>query len=209
MFTKGTYKIKNNMNEQIDDITLVKNIKERNDEEALKVLIQKHSALCNSLYKKYSTPMVASGVHLQDVIDQKDYMVYKSALSFDENKNSKFSTWLYNQVRYQCLNCMNENSHYLSLETDKLNYLIEKNTPLKKEYKNINDYILNIIESCSDERIQKIFKMRYSNDSNKKMSWNKIAKKLEISTQTAINIHNKAIKLLKTKVESKNSFDKI
>lgn len=30
--------------------------------------------------------MVASGVHLQDVIDQKDYMVYKSALSFDENK---------------------------------------------------------------------------------------------------------------------------
>ena len=68
---------------------------------------------------------------------------------------------------------------------------------------------MNIIESCSDERIQKIFKMRYLNDSNKKMPWNKIAKKLDISTQTAINIHNKAIKLLKTKVESKNSFDKI
>jgi DNA-directed RNA polymerase specialized sigma subunit len=41
------------------------------------------------------------------------------------------------------------------------------------------------------------------------MPWNKIAKKLKISTQTAINIHNKTIKLLKTKVESKNSFDKI
>ena len=104
---------------------------------------------------------------------------------------------------------MNENSHYLTLETDKLNYLIEKNTPVRKEYKNINEYIMNIIESCSDERIQKIFKMRYLNDSNKKMPWNKIAKKLDISTQTAINIHNKAIKLLKTKVESKNSFDKI
>ena len=206
---KDTCKLKNNMNTITDDICLVKNIKEKNDEEALKALIKKHSGLCNSLYKKYSSPMVASGVYLQDIIDQKDYIVYKSALSFDENKNSKFSTWLYNQVRYQCLNSMNENSHYLSLETDKLNYLIEKNMPIKKEYKNINEYIMNIIESCSDKRIQEIFKMRYSSDSNKKMPWNKIAKKLNISTQTVINIHNKAIRLLKTKVKSKNSFDKI
>jgi DNA-directed RNA polymerase specialized sigma subunit len=51
--------------------------------------------------------------------------------------------------------------------------------------------------------------MRYSNNSSKKMPWNKIAKKLKISTQTAINIHNKALKLLKNKIESKNCFDKI
>ena len=193
----------------LDDTILVKNIQEKNDEESLKMLINKHSALCNSLYKKYSNPMITSGVHLQDVIDQKDYIVYKSAMSFDPCKNSKFSTWLYNQVRYQCLNCMNENSHYLTLETDKLNYLIEKHAPIQKEYKNINEYIMNIIESCADKRVEKIFKMRYMNGTNKKTPWNKIAKKLKISTQTAINIHNKAIKLLKTKVESKNSFDKI
>ena len=153
--------------------------------------------------------MLASGIHVQDVIDEKDYIVYKSAMSFDPCKKSKFSTWLYNQVRYQCLNCMNENSHYLAIDNDKLNYLIEKTIPIEKEYKNINEYIHNIIDSCSDKRVERIFKMRYSNDSNKKMPWNKIAKKLKISTQTAINIHNKAIKLLKNKVKSKNSFDKI
>ena len=197
------------MNINLDDITLVKNVQEKNDELALKTLIERHSALCNSLYKKYSPPMMASGIHVQDIINEKDYIVYKSAMSFDPCKKSKFSTWLYNQVRYQCLNCMNENSHYLTLDNDKLNYLIEKTAPVNKEYKNINEYIHNIIESCSDERIKKIFKMRYCNESAKRMSWNKIAKKLKISTQTAINIHNKAIKLLKTKVESKNSFDKI
>jgi len=197
------------MNITLDDNTLVKNVQEKNDEEALKMLIDRHSALCNSLYKKYSSSMLNSGVYLQDIVDQKDYIVYKSAMSFDPCKNSKFSTWLYNQVRYQCLNCMNENSHYLTLETDKLNYIIEKQAPPQKEYKNINEYIFNIIDSCSDERIQKIFKMRYLNDSNKKMPWNKIAKKLNISTQTAINIHNKALKLLKNKIESKNCFDKI
>ena len=197
------------MNINLDDTTLVKNVQEKNDELALKTLIERHSALCNSLYKKYSPPMIASGIHVQDIINEKDYVVYKSAMSFDPCKKSKFSTWLYNQVRYQCLNCMNENSHYLTLDNDKLNYLIEKTAPVNKEYKNINEYIHNIIESCSDERVKKIFKMRYCNESTKKMSWNKIAKKLKISTQTAINIHNKAIKLLKTKVESKNSFDKI
>ena len=197
------------MNIILDDNTLVKNVKEKNDEESLKMLIDRHSALCNSLYKKYSSSMINSGVYLQDIVDQKDYIVYKSAMSFDPCKNSKFSTWLYNQVRYQCLNCMNENSRYLTLETDKLNYIIEKQTPSQKEYKNINEYIFNIIDSCSDKRVEKIFKMRYLNGSNKKMPWNKIGKKLNISTQTAINIHNKAIKLLKTKVESKNCFDKI
>jgi DNA-directed RNA polymerase sigma subunit (sigma70/sigma32) len=104
---------------------------------------------------------------------------------------------------------MNENSHYLTLETDKLNHLVDKFAPEEKEYKNINEYIFNIINSCSDKRIKKIFKMRYLSGTLKKTSWNKIAKKLKISTQTAINIHNKALKLLKNKIESKNYFDKI
>jgi len=197
------------MNINLDDNTLVKNIQEKNDENSLRVLIDRHAALCNTLYKKYSTPMVASGVHVQDIIDQKDYIVYKSAMSFDPCKNSKFSTWLYNQVRYQCLNCINENSHYLTLENEKLNFLIEKNSRPEKEYKNLNDYIFNIIDSYSDKRIKKIFEMRYLNNSSKKMPWSKIGKKLKISTQTAINLHNKAIKLLKNKIESKNCFDKI
>jgi RNA polymerase sigma factor (sigma-70 family) len=194
-------------NINLDDNVLVKNIQEKNDENALKALIEKHSALCNSLYKKYSAPMISSGVHLEDVINQRDYIVYKSALSFNPNKNSKFSTWLYNQVRYQCLNCINENSQYLCLEESKLNYLIEKNIPNKQDI-DLQDYIFNILNYSSDKRVKKIFKLRYLNG-NKKMAWNKIAKKLNISTQTAINLHNKTIKLLKIKIESKNCFDKL
>lgn len=191
------------------DNILIKNIKEKNDEDSLKTLIERHAGLCNSLYRKYSVPLQASGAFLEDVIQQKDYVVYKSALSFDEEKNSKFSTWLYNQIRYQCLNSINENSRYLTLETEKLNYLIEKNTKPVEEYKTISEYIFNIINSCSDERVNKIFKMRYLNSANKKMAWSKIAKSLNISTQTVINIHNKTLKLLKNKIQSRNCFDKI
>jgi RNA polymerase sigma factor (sigma-70 family) len=197
------------MNINFDDNILVKNVQENNDENSLRILIDRHSGLCNSLYKKYSSSMVISGVHLQDVIDQKDYIVYKSAMTFDPCKKSKFSTWLYNQVRYQCLNCINDNAHYLSLETDKLNYLIEKHSQETKDYSNLHEYLSQIIDSCSDDRVKKIFNMRYSTNNSKKMAWSKIAKKLNISTQTAINIHNKTIKLLKNKTQSENYFDKI
>jgi RNA polymerase sigma factor (sigma-70 family) len=195
---------------EIEDINLIENIKKYNDEESLKMLVEKHSGLCNSLYKKYSGPLQASGICLDDIIKEKDYIVYKSALSFDKTKKSKFSTWLYNQVRFQCLNSINENGHYIALENDKLNFLIEKRADYRDDsLKNLNQYIFNIIDSCADKRIEKIFKLRYMSGENKKMSWNKIAKKLKISTQTAINIHNKTLKLLKNKIESKNCFDKI
>jgi len=59
-----------------------------------------------------------------------------------------------------------------------------------------------------DKRIEKIFKMRYF-DSKKLKAWNEIGKKLHISTQTAINIHNKALEFLNKKITSKNLFDKI
>ena len=40
------------------------------------------------------------------------------------------------------------------------------------------------------------------------MPWSKIAKSLKISTQTAINLHNKTLKILKFKLKSDNLFDK-
>ena len=195
---------------ETEDIGLIDNIKKYNDEKSLKLLIEKHSGLCNSLYKKYSIPLQASGVCVEDIVKEKDYIVYKSAISFDKNKKSKFSTWLYNQIRFQCLNSINENSHYLALEDSKLNFLIDKEVDkIPQNSKNLSSYIFNIIESLSDKRIEKIFKMRYCDANRKKMSWNKISKKLNISTQTAINLHNKTIKFLKTKINSENCFDKI
>lgn len=193
-----------------NDLDLIKKIKEFNDEESLKILINRHTPLCHSLYKKYSPSISASGIYINDLIDQKDYIIYKSALSFDECKKSKFSTWLYNQVRYQCLNCINENKIYVKMEDTALNNLIEKDSQSKDSFvsKNLNDYINNIITNFSDTRIHSIFKMRYANK-RKKTPWSKIGKKLNISTQTAINLHNKAIKMLRFKIKSKNSFDKL
>lgn len=191
--------------DQDEDLNLVERIKQTNDEESLKFLIKKHDAMCFSLYKKYSNLINASGCALEDLSSQKDYIVYKSALSFDPNKKSKFSTWLYNQIRYQCLNIINQNKNLITMDTEKINFLLESNQLKNKdnttEIKNLNEYLFTILESFADDRILKVYKLRYFSG-KKVLPWSKIAKNLKISTQTAINLHKKGLKLLKTKINS-------
>lgn len=191
------------------DEELIKSIKNFNDEQCLKKLIERHSPLCNNIYNKYSTALNCSGVFIEDVKKEKDYIVYKSAISFDPDKKSKFSTWLYNQVRYQCLNLLNNQNKYINMEEKDLIYHIDKNS-IKNEIKKdeVREYIFDILNSLNDQRIKKIYELRYFSG-KKNMPWKKIGQKLKISTQTAINLHNKAISLLKIKFNSKNCFDKI
>lgn len=191
------------------DEELIKNIQINNDELCLKELIDRHSPLCNNIYNKYSNALNCSGVFIDDVRRDKDYVVYKSAISFNPEKKSKFSTWLYNQVRYQCLNMLNDNNKTIAMEEKDLIYHIDKNA-LKNEIKKeeIKEYIFDILNSLQDKRISEIYNLRYFGN-KKNTPWNKIGKKLNISTQTAINLHNKAINLLKIKFDSKNCFDKI
>jgi DNA-directed RNA polymerase specialized sigma subunit len=95
------------------------------------------------------------------------------------------------------------------MEEKDLIYHIDKNILKDNFFKEeLKEYIFEILNSLQDQRIHKIYNLRYF--SNKKnMPWKKIGKKLNISTQTAINLHNKAMVLLKNKLNSKNCFDKI
>jgi hypothetical protein len=50
--------------------------------------------------------------------------------------------------------------------------------------------------------------MRYFEDASNQ-TWTKIGKKMNMSTQNAINLHNKGVQILKNKLTSKDLFDKI
>jgi RNA polymerase sigma factor (sigma-70 family) len=177
----------------------------------LKTLIQRHSALCFDICKKYSSAISKNGLRVEDVTEEKEFLIYKSAISFNPEKKTKFSTWLGNQVRYYCLNLMNKNN-LIPTEDGQLDFFINKDVsyePYSMEEK--MDYINNIVDQIKDKRIQKIITLRYFNNPNKKTPWNKVAQEIGVSTQTAINLHNKAMGLLRTKMENKNIFaiDKI
>jgi RNA polymerase sigma factor (sigma-70 family) len=188
---------------ELEDVTLVKRVKRRRCNDSLKELIGRHSPLCFDIYKKYSPAMQASGVCLADIYGEKDYIVYKSAVSFDPDRKTKFSTWLGNQVRYYCLNLINNNK-YIRVDDENLDFFVDQKTEEdKKEVKGEVDYIFNLLEQLNDKRIKRIFKLRYFHGAKNKMPWVKVAKTLNVSTQTAINLHNKGAEIVCKKIKSK------
>ena len=67
----------------------------------------------------------------------------------------------------------------------------------------------SVVSKMKDPRIKQIFEMRYFSKNGKKTSWQKIGSELDISAQTAINIHERALKLIRKKINSDNLSDHI
>jgi len=194
------------------DSQLIKNIKKNNCEKSLLELASRHQGICNKMIQKYCKVCGDIGVSISDLNTDKMLVVYRSALNFKFNKKIKFSTWLGNQMRYHCLNTLNKSNKDISMENENIKYLTENNQAKQIDYTSLNrekvDLIFNILDQMADSRVKKIFNLRYFSD-RKIQPWNKIGKKMHISTQTVINIHNKALSFLNKKISSDISFDKI
>ena len=80
---------------EISDTKLIQKIKQTDCETSLKTLIEKHSPLCINMCKKYEPALNATGVSVDDVIQEKEYLVYKSAMSYNPEKKVKFNTLIY------------------------------------------------------------------------------------------------------------------
>jgi RNA polymerase sigma factor (sigma-70 family) len=194
----------------IQDAELIELVKKRSDSQALKELETRHSGICHQMIKRYYHNLIDLGINPEDVIADKLSVIYKSVLNFDPNKNVKFSTWLWNQMRYHCLNCMNKNNKFINLDQESIKYIIENNQKNNLNLENSNKeqttFCFSLLDQIKDKRIKRIFKMRYF-DNKKLTSWAKIAKKLDLSTQTVINLHNKTKRILKIKLTSDNNTD--
>lgn len=196
--------------ENKSDEFLIKRIQKKNCNDSLKILISRHSPLCYKIYRKYTPSFNVKNIDVNEIYQQKDYTIYKTVLSFKPNKKVKFSTWLGNQIRYQCLNAINKKEDILYLEQKDLQFLIDKNTSSSSNEKlnELRDYINSLLDQLKDIRISKIFTMRYF-ETGSNQTWTKIGKRMNMSTQNAINLHNKGVQILKNKLTSKDLFDKI
>jgi RNA polymerase sigma factor (sigma-70 family) len=192
----------------LTDLHLIKRIKDKNCEKSLIELSERHSGLYFKIIKKYSKSFFANNIDLNEATSDKNLIIWNSAKNFKEDKNVKFSTWLANQVKYFCLNTLNKKSkdRLVATEDQILDSLNEKPITQKHEY--LFEFTGNILSQLKDSRIRKIFSLRYSS-AEKKPSWCIIAEKLQISTQTAINLHNKGISILRKKIKSEKFLDNV
>jgi len=194
--------------DNVSDNYLVERIRIANCEDSLGELIKRHSALCFKIIKRYASTFYANNIDIMEASTEKNLIIWNSAKSFSIDKNVKFSTWLANQVKYSCLNAINKKAKDRLVTTEDEILDILKNSVAEDPNDNLFEFTNNILSQVKDRRIKKIFSMRYSFH-HKKPAWCTIAKRMSISTQTAINLHNRGIQILRKKIKSEKFLDSI
>jgi len=185
----------------VDDNYLVKQIKLKSCNDSLIELISRHSGICFSIGKKI---LNASTVQFNELSDNKDWIIYSSALSFKPDMGSKFSTWLANNVKYFCLNLKNKISKYVNSEEDLIEFLLNKNNCETRDSNKVEaiNTIIDLLDKIEDKNIKDAIYYRYLSNKNKILNYAEVAKILNVTPQTALNWHNKFIDLAKKKLTS-------
>jgi len=196
------------LNNDTEDLSLVKKVKSNNCNDSFIKLSSSYENFYFSIAKKYTPALLKMGMSKDDIKSEQYYILYKAISSFDAKQKTKFSTWFCNCSRYHFLNYINSNKKYVLSEEKTIDFFNNKDILLVVD-KNSDmlDYLNSLLSSFKDKRVYDVYKLRYFSSNEKLTTWNKIAKKLGMSTQTAINLHEKARSFLKTKIQSKNSFD--
>ena len=176
----------------------IKEVQDNNCNDSLRKVIDRYSPVFISMYSKYMKPITDCGADPNDILSDKDLIIYESAKSFDLGERSSFCTWLSNNVKYKCL-------HMISKQTKKqiLADRFKKNSDSiisDYPYKNIemNKFIFNTLNKIKDKRIERVYSLRYF--SGEKMTWSKIGKQLGCSSQTAINLNKRGAEILRRKI---------
>ncbi len=195
------------------DVKLTENLKNNIEPEAsLKELVDRHSGIFLDIVNNY-VPNNSPTCHKQDIIDEIEYYIYNAGLKYDQTRGAKFSTFLGNEAKWLCLNQHHKNKKYLLAASPESEFFFEKklatDTDEQKPYVDeaLLSKIFEIIDAHPDERVRRIFKLRYVDpEFNKLTPWQKIGKELKMSIQGCINIHNSAITVIRKGLKH-NEFD--
>ena len=187
------------------DISLISKVKNEGDSNSLNQLIERHSGIYLEMVNSV-IPNNCDFLDKNDILEDKEISIYKAIMNFDENKNTKFSTYLGNETRWKCLNMFNRGVKYKHIDIDNFKEdvnLTEGDLIHDISLKEVLHKIFALAEVNKDERVKKIIDLRYKiGNGNKTMPWKNVAQLLNISIQGCINIHDKFIE--ETKKELQN-----
>ena len=185
------------------DLTLICRIQDDNtDQESLSTLVDRHSGIYHSMVNQFLSHPFYS-IDKSQAVKEKDYVIFSSAVSFNPEKNTKFSTYLANQAKWKCLNIINKKKRSNEMSMDDVPLSDE---PFSESFiSQLNkqeafSLLESTLEKEKDFRIKKIIDMRYNVDNNKLTPWRKIAESLDMSIQGCINIHNRFINKVKKEI---------
>ena len=189
----------------LPDKILIRNVKKLQCSDSFVELCRRYENAFYKMCQKYTPALINSGINPQDIYNEKNIIIYNCVKTFKLSKKTKLSTWICNYARYLCLNSINSRKFLIAVDNDELKKVMD-NLPSTVNYKVAEEkaddlsYIHSVLNQLKDKRINKIIKLRHLQ--NNKKEWKYIAKKLNISAQTAINLHERGISLLRKKMKS-------
>lgn len=206
---------KNVIDRYLNDEELIRNINDECDNESMKILISRHENIVYSLINKFCNKNPSLSIN--DLMEDKFIIFQKAISTFDLNKNTKFSTFLYYVSYWHCLNVRSvkiKSSNFISCQDCDIELLNNSNNSHFASDNTIdtesNDYIFYILNKMKDKRINKIFKLRYLEEKNgKPTGWQIIANKLNLSMSRVIKLHEIGIKFVLNKINNDNINDNI
>lgn len=181
------------------DKELVLNIQNSSCNDSLKTLIDRHSGLFNNVIQRYIGAFKQKHIYVTDVYNDKDFIIYKAALTYKFDKGMRVSSYIASSVRFYCLRLL-KNSRTIPLCDDTLNRLVESGEKQDLD-SNTKQYIHQVIESFNDPILKKIYRLRFFHDSGKKLTWKTIGKQLNVSGQTVLTKYRQSIRTLKARLE--------
>lgn len=188
-----------------DDNELVCYIQNNENTNAcLQELINRHSGIFYDMVNKL-VPKESTVCNKNDLLSERDYHIYNSALKFDPSRGTKFSTFLGNETKWLCLNSYNKAKRKkIDYKTVEEINLVNNLTDDDKIDMHLLNEIMFIIDKHPDARVSKIFRMRYNDGDNYKLlPWKKIAPHVKLSIQGCINVHDSVVKEIKKKLLKK------
>ena len=193
------------------DLKLIKSVKSEGCSGCFCKLLELHSNLFYKICNRYIHALSSYGVSRGDVYDNKNFVFLDSITTFDPSRGVKFTTWLANKTRFYCLNLINSRKRTINFSNDDIRKAIENRSFFQKDDKEVKenfDYVMFLLDNLKDKRVKQIFSIRYL-EGSKKIRWKNIASSMNISVQTAINLHSKGIRVLSGKMNSKEIYDSV
>jgi RNA polymerase sigma factor (sigma-70 family) len=191
---------------RLKDETLIKKIVEKQCNKSLIELVNRHHGMIFNIGKKYCGPC---NLDISELNDNKYWIIFNAAKSFNPTKGSKFSTWLANQLRFFCLNYKNKNSKLIPIENEHLEFFIN-NFAKNENHSNKKEIINNIVDlfnQISDPNTKNAIYYRYFHNKERILNYSEIAKILNVTPQTVLNWHNKFVQFAKKKLTSLKTSD--
>jgi len=212
------------LNSEIPDNTLVSRIKAEssNSEAALKELVSRHSGLYFQMVHRYIPNDAwndgSISIDREHVMGSCLFVMYEAAKKYDSTKGMKFSSFFGSWTRWFLLNQINKSKNPQLKGSLFLDTMLESvsNEGLGEFMDSETlQMVFNKIEQLGDKRTYKIFKMRYIDPKGNKLTpWDQINEYIpnsrnpdkHVSVQRCIDLHNKMIPKIKTKLENELEF---